>query len=179
MTKEYEINELIDSFIQKTKLSVSHGYGNFPIPNDLDWEVAKIVDLFIDVEPDQRKFIISSFDFQKGRIFAAFAVRMAAYAVRTRNEEFIFKGLVAIAIEDFKDMMTFEDLAPLYHSAKKIKANPKKLFNEAAQYASCAEVSDYFKGFVKRRDLKNILKTMGFKESSDEDGFRYEVARNS
>lgn len=146
-----------------------------PLPCELDNEVTRLIDTFIQADSSGRALILSGIrDKHSGWLFA-YGQRMAELAVREDSRERLFYGLLALIIEgfksDYRDNMVI--WAPLYHSATKIGIDPAALFSEAASYANNT-VSEWILDFPKRSPENRSLKAMGFREASAPDGFRYE-----
>jgi hypothetical protein len=72
---------------------------------------------------------------------------------------------------DFRD--TLIRVAPIYDASLRIGLNPLVLFSEAAAFYSNETATD-IASFPARPQEKRTLAAMGYKESSDADGFKYE-----
>ena len=98
---------------------------------------------------------------------------MAGFDLTTEelNEEKVFDGLVALAIEngvfDWRDSMMV--LVRLHYSAAKIGATPLTLFQRAATISS-AETKERLLQFATRRAEDLDLAKFGFKEGLDSSG---------
>jgi hypothetical protein len=100
-----------------------------------------------------------------------YAGAAAVQPVRERDEEKIFKGLVALSVEnqvfDWRDSMMV--LFRLHHSALKIGADPSKLFRRVAAISS-SRTGDNLLEFATRTAESLDLAKFGFKEGTDSYG---------
>jgi hypothetical protein len=100
-----------------------------------------------------------------------YARAMAVEAVREREEEKVFKGLIALVVEnqvfDWRDSMTV--LVLLHHSAAKIGMDPSKLFERAAAI-STPQTGDGFLQFSARTPENLALAKFGYREGTDSEG---------
>ena len=150
-------------------------YSFRPIPCEIDRIAGEFVRMFMQAPSAERRQISAAVPAGEGAFLIHFAQRMAALGVREQSRERILEGLVALIIEDYKE--DFRDniirLGPLYDAALKIAVDPQALFNEAAAYLNNAPARDILE-FPLREPDDRSLDAMGFKESSDADGFKYE-----
>jgi len=97
-----------------------------------------ICDHYLRALPDERARIHSMVTPEISFLFFMYAKAMAVEAVRERQEDKVFKGLVALAVEnrafDWRDSMMV--LVLLHHSASKIGADTSQLFQRAADHAT-------------------------------------------
>jgi len=103
-----------------------------------------------------------------------FAHDMAVQAVRENSTDRIYEGLAAVVIEDARkdERDTLFPIAVLYHSARKIGADPNRLFSWAASIAS-ARMEAVLKEFMTRPASKQDIAKFGLKEVQTEAGFDY------
>lgn len=150
-------------------------YAFRPIPCELDTMIEVFVREFMHAPLPERNQIVAAIPAEDGAFFISFAQRMATLAVRERSRERLLEGLVALIIEDFKE--DWRDniirLAPLYDAGLKIDLEPQVLFNEAAAYFNNDPAIEIANFPARPAELKT-LRAMGFRESSDNDGFKYE-----
>ena len=146
-----------------------------PIPCELDQIVQGLVELFMNATPAERGEIIATIPSDDGGFLICFAGRMATMGVREHSRERLLEGLVALIVEDYK--VDFRDtlirVAPIYDATLKIGVEPEELFSEAAAFYSNETAID-IANFPARPQEKRTLAAMGYKESSDADGFKYE-----
>ncbi|KQC38675.1 hypothetical protein UK82_09105 [Frankia sp. ACN1ag] len=104
----------------------------------------------------------------------AFGFRMAALAVRRTDPDLLRLGLLAVALASLRSMDRRDDLgalAPLWRTASLLRLDPSHEFTAAA--AELPAAAEFLLGWVDRTpDLQDLVE-MGFRESADEDGFRY------
>src|SRR5262245_24053367 len=152
------------------------GYGHSRMPNPVDESVVQFITRYRDSDGEAQERIRSSLteDYTAGLL--AFAERMAVLAVRENDPERVLYGLLAIALEDFRvdqreDLLV---LSLLLNSAIRIKADPEKIFKQAAGSAR-PRVAEVMLQFLKNnKNKKKIVEQMGYKETTTEDGFDYE-----
>jgi hypothetical protein len=93
---------------------------------------------------------------------------MAIEAVRERDEVKVFKGLVALAIEnqafDWRDSLAV--LTLLFHSAIKIGVDAPNLIHRVATISS-SQTSAYFLQFLARTPENRDIAKFGYKEGAD------------
>jgi predicted proteasome-type protease len=105
-------------------------------------------------------------------LYLTFSERMAVLAVRENSQARLWQALLAQVVEDFRwdyreNLMV---LSVVYHSAKKIGADAKELFQRAADLAG-ARAADYLRAFSLH---PRSIRSMGYREVIAEDGFRYQ-----
>jgi hypothetical protein len=103
-----------------------------------------------------------------------FAGLTASLAVRRENPDVLRAGLVAVGIasittDDIRDEIGV--LALLWHSARRLGLDAAAEFRAAA--TAIPPASDFYAEWVNRSPRLQRLSEMGFRESSDEDGFCY------
>jgi hypothetical protein len=105
-------------------------------------------------------------------VLLAFAERMAALAVRNRDPEMIRRGLLAacltFAVGDRRDALLVLPL--LWRSAERLLLDPASEFAAVSDDLGCDELSQ----FARRDPEDRSIESMGYVESQDDDGFRYE-----
>ncbi len=107
-------------------------------------------------------------------ILRAFAVRMAALAVRRADPQPLRIGLLAAGIASQKSIDSRDDLgalAPLWRTARILQLDPVVEFREAA--AIFPLPAQIFADWIARPPALQGVSSMGYLESTDEDGFRY------
>lgn len=171
MDNEKNIDEII-KFIATEKV---HGYGKYPLPCQTDYDLSKLINIFIELLPFEREKFRKRFtSVEHLDILRAFSYRMSILAVRERNERWILEGLVAHAIEDFRYdyRENMRDICLLNNSTSKIGADPIKLFNKAAEYANL-KVADLFREYARMPNKDKRIELMGYEEVVRKDGFWY------
>lgn len=150
------------------------GYARAPLLNPLDQLIFALSDL-VSENPDARSNARTLIGDKHKFIFLGFAERMASYAVRTKSKEVILKGLRAYVLQeklgDFREGIPI--LALLYQASLKTGYPPDALFLEAAKLGDSNTVQ-LMSLFLKRDEGDKSLSSMGYIESSDKEGFRYQ-----
>lgn len=145
------------------------------IPCEIDTLISDFVRMFMQAAMPERRLIIDAIPPRAGGFLTCFAERMATLGVRKQSRQILLEGLVALVVESYKE--DFRDnlinLAPLYDAALRTGVDPQALFNEAASYLNNAPARDIAE-FPRRKLEDRDLASMGFIESSDADGFKYE-----
>lgn len=170
-----DLSEVISEYSKKLQSKHHAGAISLPIPSQVDLDVLNLIELFMKAAPEQQKFISSQFTNDHSDVLLGVSERLAALAVRERKSDILLKALIVLAFEDAKFDVRENILvmAPLYHSAIKIGANPKGLFHSAATYATDEELKRELYGFPDRLEEDRNLEAMEYKEIMSPDGFRY------
>ncbi|MCI0628435.1 MAG: hypothetical protein L0387_43420 [Acidobacteria bacterium] len=168
---------LVD-FSEKLKRGGNFDYELKEIPCQLDDEIRSLTDLFLRGTDLERELISSCFNDSHSMTFIVFSERMASLAVRKSSREILLAGLIAQVIEGwrFDPRANLMRLSLILHSAVNLGIELVELFSEASKYAS-QEVADYFQAFLRRRPENQSIEVMGYRESTDADGFRYDRIR--
>lgn len=150
-------------------------YSFRPIPCELDQIVRDLVELFMKSSLSERNEIIKKIPPEEGGFLICFAGRMATMGVRERSRERLLQGLVALIMEGYKEDFrdTLIRVGPIYDASLKIGLDAQQLFDEAAEVFANQTAND-IKDFPNRPPDLRSLRAMGYKESSDSDGFKYE-----
>jgi hypothetical protein len=139
-------------------------------PEQRGW-VQFVCDRYLNGLPYERKSIHSLVTPEISFIFFMYAGAMAVEAVRERDEGKVFKGLVALSVEnqvfDWRDSMMV--LVRLHHSAVKIGADAPRLFHRAAAISSL-RTGDGFLEFAARTSKNVDLAEFGYQEGTDSEG---------
>jgi len=143
-------------------------------PEQLGW-LQSICDQYISAASEDRRSIEALVTPEISFLFGMYGTAMAVESVRVKDQEKIFWGLVAMAIEnqipDWRDSMYV--MVMLHHSAIKIGANPSMLFQRAAEMASTRSAR-FFQDFVARTPQSRDIGIFGMKEGTDSEGnFNY------
>jgi hypothetical protein len=153
------------------------GYLQRPLPCELDDRVAAMLDAYVKGATSAKSEITKIIGTDQTWGLLAYAERMAILSVRRMSREPLEKALLALVVEGFRwdareDMLI---LSLINHSAVKVGADPRQLFEDAARHAS-SEVAQYFREFVGRRPEDKSIQAMGYSEETTPEGFSY--ARN-
>jgi hypothetical protein len=132
-----------------------------------DW-LELVCNRYVDASPEERHRVNCLVTPEISFLFFIYGKAMAIEAVRERDEAKVFKGLVALAVEnqvfDWRDSLTV--LTLLYHSAIKIGADASNLFQRVATI-SASQTSTNFSKFLARSPENRDIAKFGFKEGTD------------
>ena len=156
-------------------VSSNIGYGPSPIPTSRDEEIAALIQTWMSFGEVDRQAASTSVNEDQRPTLLAFSERMASRAVRESNQFWILLGLVALGLDGWRtDWRDNALLLCLHHDAcQRIRASAESVFADAATLLP-ANVGAALRAFLKRSPEDQSLSAMGYKESSDADGFRYE-----
>lgn len=149
--------------------------GDSSIPSILDGEIAEIVGIFIDADPEKRGDISDVFDKDHSFTFIGFAENCAALAVRYRSEKFLREGLTALILDGgkFDIRENISVLAPLYDAMLKIHADAQSLFSWAADLLTDRLLSA-MRTFPDRPEESKNLASISYVECGDGNAFFYQ-----
>jgi len=168
-----DIDPKVSEAIEAVRSANYPDYHNSPRPSPIDEQISVIVNGFVGMPPEQRSLFRQRFGATLSGWLLSFAMRMAVVGVRQESEKRLLDGLIAIAMEygrvDYRDDLT--TLCLLWHSTKKIKINPQKLFERAAEYAE-PENAMHLRRF--RTYAANRFSGSGYREIATPEGFDYE-----
>jgi hypothetical protein len=106
---------------------------------------------------------------------ATYQMRMAVMSVITRDPERLRDGLLAIAIDGAADVRDqIKTLSLIYHSGKKIGVDVDQLFAEISAVGE-GEIRTAIAEFPNRTPHDKSIKTMGYREATDQEGFYYDL----
>lgn len=152
------------------------GYFRSPIPELRDDKIGNLLQRWSSLDKDQRKASSSKASREQRRILLAYSERMASLAVRKRQSDCIFLGLLALGISegagDFREAMLKVPLH--FDAARRIEADPRALFEKAAALLPGEEAAETLREYPKISPEKQTIEVMGYVAGSDEQGFRYE-----
>ena len=149
-------------------------YFRSPIPVPTDVEIAAIVREWISLDRDARMTISAGLCERQSDRLLAFSERVASLAVRERNPDHVFVGLVALGVNDWK----FDDrenllVVPLHYDAcARIGADPAALLESAAAVLPPRSATG-LRAFGHRNERDRSIAAMGYEAGTDEEGFRY------
>lgn len=152
--------------------SLTH-YADQTIPHDRDLAIVELLDktrrgsgleqLLALVHPEV-----------EAETLRAFGLRMASLAVRHADPGLLRRGLLAVGLASLRSMDDRDDLralAPLWRTASLLHLGPSHEFTAAAVEFPAA--GTFLLDWVDRTPDSQDLVEMGYRESTDEDGFRY------
>lgn len=144
-------------------------------PQPLDRVIAQAITTYRGLQPEARQQFRNQFGSDHTFTWFVYAIRMAMLAVRERSPERVLFGLLALVIEDFKQdwRENVIILSLLHDSARRINADPRALFEQAASYAGPTAAQHLNQWLQRSPDLQRI-ESMGYHAVHAPDGFRYE-----
>ena len=160
-----------ETFARLKLLKVFDFYKTRVLTQEQQGWVQFICDHYLRALPDERASIHSMVTPEISFLFFMYAKAMAVEAVRERQEEKVFRGLIVLAVEnrlfDWRDSMMVMVL--LHHSAAKIGADTSQLFQRAAAI-STPQTSEGFLQFLARAPENLELAKFGYQEGMDSEG---------
>jgi hypothetical protein len=163
-----------DSILSLLDIEDTSGYGRLPIPSSIDTEVECVVRFFMDQSPDTKRRLLDAVIIEQQPILRAYSERMASLAVRRSDPSYIILGLVALTLACTDDLREALLILPLhYRSAVKMHLDPAVVFQQAASFTA-PEGREMLISFLTGRPESQQVEVMGYEESRDQDGFRYQ-----
>lgn len=172
------MDDQIDQILSRLTTERVDNSGNLPIPSLVDDDTAQLVDAYQASSKHERQKLVSqlnaSADFN-GFLFTSFAERMAARAVRENDARWIESGFVALKIAsqmiDVREAFLVVNL--LYRSCEILRLESHSLFQ--TQLCNDGSPLDQFlSAFHTRSQKDRSIKAMGYLETIDMGGFRYQ-----
>lgn len=151
----------------------SVGYYQQPLPSAVDDRLSEVVSAFTGLPRLQRQHFMAALSPQERSLFGLFGHRAATLSVRGEEREKLRLGLVAAAIANYEIPQKRDvdvALAVFYHCAQKLGANPREVFDDAAEFAA-GEMAARLRAFGRREDI--TLKQFGWREIRTQEGVRY------
>jgi len=152
----------------------NNGYGSLPIPRPRDDEIEALIRRWIALDTSSRQQAATAIREDQRFTLLAYSERMASRAVREKNPEFVFLGLLALGLDGWRN--DWRDNAALiclyYDAAQKVGAEPDAVFARAGGFLS-DKVATALRGFLRRSSEDKSLDAMGYEEGCDDQGFRY------
>lgn len=150
------------------------GYGVLPIPDARDIKITELIKAWLNLDASVRQAETLQIREQQRYTLLAYSERMASFAVRTRDQELIFLGLLALGIDGWRDDWrdNAEIVALHYDAAQRIDESPDRIFDRAATKLSL-KVATQLRLFLRRSPTDQSLAAMGYSVGNDADGFRY------
>jgi hypothetical protein len=140
--------------------------------NQADIAAAELCAAYRQARALERAFLRSQVGGARAWALLTFSKRAAVDALNTGAVEPLRNALAAHALEDLAWGDVRDNLVALgliYHCARSIGAGPRKLFREAAGIAGPC-MARVLREFVRRKDLANIVRAMGFRRVRVEGG---------
>ena len=141
----------------EAQAAVDEYRGNYyweSIPVALDEVLRRFVVEFSAAPDERRNHIEDQLTPRQRDHLSSFGVRSASIAIRSDSVEPLIEGLVALRLgwptEDVRGRI--RDLAPIYHAAKLVGADPVATFRKAAEIARSTGFENFLEDFVARSD---------------------------
>ncbi|MGH8021736.1 MAG: hypothetical protein ACREIA_26330 [Opitutaceae bacterium] len=168
------MEKLLFSGADWLSVTENNGYGLLPIPHPRDDEIKALILRWIALDVASRQQTAAAIKEDQRFTLLAYSERMASRAVREKNVELVFLGLLALGLDGWRN--DWRDNAALlclhYDAAQKVGAQPDAVFARAAGLLS-DKVATALRGFLRRSSEDKSLDAMGYEEGRDDDGFRY------
>jgi hypothetical protein len=153
----------------------NRGYFGLPIPQPIDGEITELMRVWAELSPSERSAASLRVSDRQSLRLKAYSERMASFAVRTRDPEKIFFGLLALGVDgwrgDWREKVLVLSLH--YDAIQRLNVDPAAMFERAAALLSPKAATD-FANFLRRSSENKSIKVMGYVVASDDDGFRYQ-----
>jgi len=148
------------------------GYGPRPLPDPLDEKIRHLIEAR--ERAGRLPDLAGALSLRQARVLLAFAERMASLAVRSADPAVLRQGLLAWSVgapaEDPRDAVLILPL--LWSAAEKLRLDPAAEFRAAAGRAPAS--SPGLESFASRSPENRRIEAMGYVESADAGGFRYQ-----
>jgi hypothetical protein len=170
----------LDDLFERAAQAVDGQRGNYfwePIPVPLDGVLYDLLSAFAQADAPSRRRLVERLTERQRTHLTSFSVRLASMAVRGHDPELIVLGLVAQwlgwpGVEDVRERVM--RLAPMYHAAVKLEASPVDVFDRAARIVGDEEFRRSIRAWLGRPENKKTLRSLGYREVTGRDGFRFE-----
>lgn len=155
--------------------TATDGYGTWPIPDPLDDHISSLIDKWRNLSSEEREVESKAITEEQCATLLAYSERMASLAVRTKSQDLVVLGLLALGIDGWQIDWRENTLLLCLHfdASNKIGIDPEITFRNAAGFLP-QNVAAALIDFLRRDPQDQSLKSMGYKESVDTDGFRYQ-----
>lgn len=175
MTKE----KIIEKALDLSNLMKEMGYREYhksKLPNHFDSAITEICNFIKSIDSDQRGEFISLLDDDAKWMLYSFSVRMSMLGVRKNSIDDLLNGLIALILVTHKN--NYQDILGniclFYHSVTLLKADPRKLFTTACEYAPSEYARNLFLQFLDRSPRDQIIAAFGAKEVQVPNGLVYQ-----
>jgi hypothetical protein len=171
---EKELEAILQSMGKLTVARLT-GWGASRIPNEVDDEITNIIKNYLILgDNTAKKKIRESVGRDQKRVFLAFAERMASLAVRLNSYEPLMTAMMAMFLQiGIGDVREDIIILTLIHAAtEKLGSDPRFIFLESARQFGLEDTSG-LEAYLRRSDESKSLKSMGYSEGTDQDGFRF------
>jgi hypothetical protein len=153
----------------------NRGYGPLPIPQVRDEQITKLIRAWMNLDHISRTESASEItEMKQARVLRAYGERMASFAVRERDADFLVLGLIAVGLDGWRyDWRENLLIIPLfYDAATRLGVSPEITFGKTYPFLS-EKVVNALEAFLRRSPHDRSLAVMGYKAGADDQGFRY------
>jgi hypothetical protein len=171
--KVLEISLKLSEIVNKTGYQQYH---KSKLPNDIDNEIVEICEFIKNIDNEQIKQFVDLLDEQSMWTMLTFSTRMSMLGVRNNSTEDLLNGLIALVVNTKYDnyQSVLGRISLFYHSAFKIKAEPRTLFTTAINYATSDYARNLFLQFLDRAPSDQRIEAFGAKEIQGSKGLIYQ-----
>jgi hypothetical protein len=150
--------------------SLNEGYLDERLPSGRDKEITRLIAAASD--GGRLRELAGQLSETHVPVLLVFAERMASLAVRLGDAEVMRQGLMAVCLSfgvaDRRDALLVLPL--LWRTAERLRLDPAAELMAVHQAVGCEELAR----FTARRPEDRTIASMGYVETRDDDGFRYE-----
>ena len=152
----------------------NRGYGPLPIPQVRDEQITELIRAWMNLDHISRTESASEITDKQAGVFRAYGERMASFAVRQCDADFLVLGLIAIGLDGWRsDWRENVLVLPLfYDAATRLGVSPELTFGKTYAFLS-ERVVNGLEGFLRRFPHDRSLAVMGYEAGADDQGFRY------
>lgn len=166
--------DLLDDLLAGLTTEAIRGYGESPIPDDVDDVLRRLVGRLRRADPSEQGAAWPLLGERVGMLCLIFAERMAALTVRTGDDEHARRGLdaacVGAALVDPRDGMM--RLALLHDAFARVGRDPASYFR-AAEAMAGPSFREALRRFPERAEADRSIAALRYEVGADSDGFRY------
>lgn len=168
-----DLTDLADRMDAAIRDGVYDGYGPRPIPHPLDEPVEALL-RSVRTAGASANELLSCIDNGFADVLLCYAERFSAMAVRRNSLETLELALFALGLANHGDYREKLLVMPLpWRSAELLGHDPRHTFERVAAELPNAG-REALLGFARRQPADQTLAVMGYIESADQDGFRYQ-----
>ena len=133
-------------------------------------ELIEITNFYRNAETETRTEIRENIKPKSRQYLIVLSDYLADIAINQKNSQYLYASAVLISIEDFRwdYRESIIRLAVIWFTAKEIKIEPEKLFNEIASISS-VKTAEFFNEFIKRPEKSKSLNSMGLMAQKSKD----------
>jgi hypothetical protein len=152
----------------------NRGYGPLPIPQGRDEQITTLLKAWTNLDHVSRTESAREITENQASVLLAYGERMASFAVREHDANFIFLGLLAVGLDGWRyDWRENVLIVPLfYDAATRLGVSPELIFGKTHTFLS-EKVVNRLEGFLRRSPHDQSLAVMGYIAGADDQGFRY------